>query len=89
MISLMRVITSGELMHKVSRYVHIDANTDYTCRCMPHIYNLAVNDVLSGLSDHAAYTDEALAVDAVDSMVAADLVDPVLTVRGFVAAVRS
>ncbi|KAG8916503.1 hypothetical protein FRC01_003021 [Tulasnella sp. 417] len=56
--------------------------------CMPHIYNLAVNDVLSALSQHQAFTDEAVASSAEFSE--QDLLkDPVLAIRGFVVAVRS
>lgn len=57
-------------------------------RCMPHIYNLAVNDVLSALSQHQAFTDEAIASSAEFSEQDVRK-DPVLAIRGFVVAVRS
>lgn len=53
---------------------------------MPHIYNLAVGDVLRGLSDKEAFADETLAINAEYKQEDLD-VNPVLRVRGLVAAV--
>lgn len=53
---------------------------------MPHIYNLAVGEVLRTLSQHEAYTDETMAINA--EYKEEDLaVNPVLRIRGVVAAV--
>lgn len=52
---------------------------------MPHIYNLAVGDILRTFSTHEAFAEEALAVNATYD--AKDLEDPILAIRGLVAAV--
>ncbi|KZO91458.1 hypothetical protein CALVIDRAFT_489146, partial [Calocera viscosa TUFC12733] len=56
-------------------------------RCMAHIYNLAVVDMLKKLVCKQAYEDAASAIEAQLSV--EDLRDPVVALRGLIVALRS